>query len=109
MVKGGDFCLTEKLEAVCAEDEVVVMQSAQYGRMQLGRCVKVRPHQRERQTETEIEREADTYIHREERDQREGETGREGHTQRNRQTDGGKGGHGEGGNRGGRETGRERR
>ena len=33
--------MTEKLEAQCREDEVVVMQAAQYGRMKLGRCVKV--------------------------------------------------------------------
>ena len=40
-VKGGDYCMTEKLEANCAQDEVIVMQAARYGRMQLGRCVKV--------------------------------------------------------------------
>ena len=33
--------MTEKLEANCAQDEVIVMQAARYGRMQLGRCVKV--------------------------------------------------------------------
>ena len=31
----------EKLEANCAQDEVIVMQAATYGRMELGRCVKV--------------------------------------------------------------------
>ena len=33
--------MTEKLEANCAKDEVIVMQAARYGRMQLGRCLKV--------------------------------------------------------------------
>ena len=41
-IHGGDYCMTEKLEAQCREDEVVVMRAAQYGRMKLGRCVKVR-------------------------------------------------------------------
>ena len=40
-VKEGDYCMTEKLQANCAQDEVIVMQAARYGRMQLGRCVKV--------------------------------------------------------------------
>jgi len=38
-VYGGDYCDTETFRAECARDEVVVMRSARYGRMALGRCV----------------------------------------------------------------------
>jgi len=38
-VYGGDYCDTETFRAECARDEVVVMRSARYGRMSLGRCV----------------------------------------------------------------------
>ena len=38
-VYGGDYCDTETFRADCARDEVIVMRSALYGRMALGRCV----------------------------------------------------------------------
>jgi len=38
-VYGGDYCDTETFRAECARDEVIVMRSARYGRMALGRCV----------------------------------------------------------------------
>ena len=38
-VYGGDYCDTETFRAECARDEVVVVRSARYGRMELGRCV----------------------------------------------------------------------
>ena len=37
---GEDYCQTEVMEASCGIQEVVVMTSAQYGRMQNGRCVR---------------------------------------------------------------------
>ena len=37
-----EFCQLESLSATCASDEVILMQYARYGRMRLGRCVKVR-------------------------------------------------------------------
>ena len=36
---GGDYCDTETFRAECARDEVIVLRSARYGRMALGRCV----------------------------------------------------------------------
>lgn len=32
--------MTESFQATCAEDEVIIMETALYGRMSLGRCVK---------------------------------------------------------------------
>ena len=37
-----EICQTETFKAKCNEDEVIVMTSAKYGRMHLGRCVQVR-------------------------------------------------------------------
>ena len=37
---GEEFCNSEIFDASCAADEVIVMTSARYGRMKLGRCVK---------------------------------------------------------------------
>ena len=34
-----EFCQWETFNATCPDNEVVVMESARYGRMQLGRCV----------------------------------------------------------------------
>ena len=34
-----EYCQWEKFHAECASDEVVIMERATYGRMQLGRCV----------------------------------------------------------------------
>ena len=36
-----DYCSGEWFEANCTQDEVIVMTSAVYGRMQLGRCIDV--------------------------------------------------------------------
>ena len=36
-----EICQTEIFTASCKEDEVIRMTSAKYGRMRLGRCVKV--------------------------------------------------------------------
>ena len=36
-----EFCEGESFSGQCSRDEVVVLQSAQYGRMQLGRCVQM--------------------------------------------------------------------
>ena len=36
-----EFCQLETFSASCASDEVILMQYARYGRMRLGRCVKV--------------------------------------------------------------------
>ncbi len=36
-----EFCQLETFSASCGQDEVIVMQYARYGRMRLGRCVKV--------------------------------------------------------------------
>ena len=35
-----EYCYGETFEAKCKEDEVIVMKSASYGRMTLGRCVR---------------------------------------------------------------------
>lgn len=35
-----EYCTWDTFEASCAPDEVIVMTSARYGRMKLGRCVK---------------------------------------------------------------------
>ena len=35
-----DVCGTEKFEAQCPEGEVVVMETALFGRMRMGRCVR---------------------------------------------------------------------
>lgn len=35
-----EYCETETFRATCAEDEVIGMTSAKYGRMKLGRCVR---------------------------------------------------------------------
>ena len=35
-----DYCQTEQFKATCADDEVILITSAQYGRMSSGRCVK---------------------------------------------------------------------
>ncbi len=34
-----DYCLTEGFQATCEANEVLVILSAQYGRMATGRCV----------------------------------------------------------------------
>ena len=34
------YCAFESFNATCRLDEVILMESAQYGRMRLGRCVK---------------------------------------------------------------------
>lgn len=36
-----DFCEGETFEPVCGQDELIVMKKATYGRMKLGRCVKI--------------------------------------------------------------------
>lgn len=33
-------CMTETFQASCNDDQVILMQTARYGRMSLGRCVK---------------------------------------------------------------------
>ena len=35
-----DFCPWENFKAKCAQGEVIIMETAKYGRMKLGRCVK---------------------------------------------------------------------
>ncbi len=35
-----EFCQNEQFSGVCGENEVVIIESARYGRMQIGRCVK---------------------------------------------------------------------
>ncbi len=35
-----EICESETFSAACAQDEVILAESAQYGRMRLGRCVK---------------------------------------------------------------------
>jgi Galactose binding lectin domain len=35
----GEFCETEVFRAACADNEVVLLVRARYGRMRLGRCV----------------------------------------------------------------------
>ena len=37
----GEFCHAEIFRASCADDEVVLMERALYGRMSLGRCVEL--------------------------------------------------------------------
>ena len=39
MLLGEDYCISDEFEASCESDEVIVMASALYGRMALGRCV----------------------------------------------------------------------
>ncbi len=34
-----EYCIQEKFQATCAEDEVIVIHEARYGRMTIGRCV----------------------------------------------------------------------
>ncbi len=36
-----EFCDTEVFQPSCAENEVIVINSAKYGRMRLGRCVEI--------------------------------------------------------------------
>ncbi len=36
-----DYCEGETFRAICEPDEVVVMRSASYGRMHLGRCLRI--------------------------------------------------------------------
>jgi len=40
-VEVGEYCHAEIFRASCAEDEVVLMERALYGRMSLGRCVEL--------------------------------------------------------------------
>ena len=35
-----DVCETETFKATCSSNEVIVMETARYGRMRIGRCVK---------------------------------------------------------------------
>jgi len=35
-----DYCLAEVFEAECGGNEVVMIQTARYGRMRIGRCVR---------------------------------------------------------------------
>ncbi len=35
-----EFCQNEQFSGVCGENEVVIIESARYGRMQIGKCVK---------------------------------------------------------------------
>jgi Galactose binding lectin domain len=37
--QSGELCDTEAFRVTCADGEVIVMTSARYGRMKLGRCV----------------------------------------------------------------------
>jgi hypothetical protein len=37
--RGGEYCETEVFRAACADNEVVLLVRARYGRMRLGRCV----------------------------------------------------------------------
>ncbi len=41
VIYGEEVCQTESFKASCSDDEVVVMTSAQYGRMRLGKCIEV--------------------------------------------------------------------
>ena len=36
-----EYCQLESFSAKCARDEVIIITSAQYGRMRLGHCVKI--------------------------------------------------------------------
>ena len=36
-----EYCSTEAFKAKCADGEVIVMTHALYGRMKVGKCVKV--------------------------------------------------------------------
>ena len=35
-----DYCVEEDFTAICGHDEVVIIDTAKYGRMALGRCIK---------------------------------------------------------------------
>ena len=35
-----DFCISESFQASCGEDEVIAVETADYGRMRIGRCVR---------------------------------------------------------------------
>ena len=35
-----EYCSKESFQPQCRENEIIIMQEAQYGRMKLGRCVK---------------------------------------------------------------------
>ena len=37
--RGTDYCQMETFKANCAENEIIMMKSARYGRMRLGRCL----------------------------------------------------------------------
>ncbi len=37
--RGTDYCQMETFKASCAENEIIMMKSARYGRMRLGRCL----------------------------------------------------------------------
>lgn len=37
----GEFCHTDTFRANCSNDEVIIMTTATYGRMRLGRCVEI--------------------------------------------------------------------
>ena len=39
VLSGGDYCDFDEFKATCGPDEVVIMSTALYGRMELGRCV----------------------------------------------------------------------
>ena len=36
-----EYCVYEAFEATCASDEVIVMDHARFGRMRIGKCIKV--------------------------------------------------------------------
>ena len=36
-----EVCQTETFQASCPDDQVIIMTTAKYGRMRLGRCVQV--------------------------------------------------------------------
>ena len=35
-----EYCLMDYVEPSCSNDELIIMEQAQYGRMKIGRCVK---------------------------------------------------------------------
>ncbi len=37
----GEYCMTETFKAACPENQVILIQRALYGRMKLGRCVRL--------------------------------------------------------------------
>ena len=41
-VEAVEVCQTETFQASCVDDQVIIMTSAKYGRMRLGRCVQVK-------------------------------------------------------------------